>query len=655
MTARFVKVLIDAFAALTALIVAYSLVFSISRADWLTLSLGLGGPSLLIYAILAGIVSIGLKNDRNAWRFTSFHDCLLLLHASWISAAGLLAWNFVMDRGNDLPRSVLFIATVLDLSFMVAARMAIRLYRDQTGLHVFRGGYQPNSKTLANTLLVGSDRAIDAYLRDPRRLMGEDLVVSGALALGENWKSGDIRGVRVIGGVHELFPIVDRLVQRGQPVLNILILEEDLLHDGTIPADTFTKARDRHIRLLRLPRISELAPSGSSNPFAPRDVSFEDLLRRPSINFVPEVIVALLSGQRVLVTGAGGSIGSELCRQITALECAHLTCLDSSEYNLYTIDEELTRAAPALPHSAVLCDVRDPRALEAAMNTHRPDIVFHAAALKHVPLMEANPVAAAGTNVIGTRNARRAAEISGCRIFVLVSTDKSVAPSSVMGRTKRIAEALTRIPAKRSTASPMKTVVVRFGNVLGSAGSVIPLFRAQLERGGPVTVTHPDVERYFMTIPEAVSLIFHAAALRGVGRHAPEGIFVLEMGNPIKIVDLARQVARSYDLELGKDVELTFVGLRPGEKIREELVDEGETAHPSEVDGIRRVVSSMPSGEYLHQAVDRLETLVAVHDTAGVHRTLMDLVSSIRGNATASGKVVSLPPTDELQASRTIS
>ena len=313
---------------------------------------------------------------------------------------------------------------------------------------------------------------------------------------------------------------------------------------------------------------------------------------------------ALVNGRRVCITGAGGTIGAELARQIADYGPAHLTLIDNAEYNLYRIDLELAEARPKLPRGAVLGDVRDPDSLACTFAYARPELVFHAAALKHVPMVEANPDEGVLTNAVGTRNVADACISIGARAMVLVSTDKSVDPMSVMGATKRIAEGYCQALAHSSAAGDLRLVTVRFGNVIGSSGSVVPLFQRQIAAGGPVTVTDPDVARYFMTTREAVRLLLQASALGAAEESG--GIFVLDMGKPIKIVDLARRMIRLAGLTPDKDIEIVYTGLRPGEKKGESLFHRAEPMVATEAPGILRARSRPDDIAFMRRRLDQL-------------------------------------------------
>lgn len=344
--------------------------------------------------------------------------------------------------------------------------------------------------------------------------------------------------------------------------------------------------------------------AGGERNIGVQPIGLEDLLGRPQAAPDRAAMRALVNGRRVCITGAGGTIGAELARQIADEGPAHLTLIDSSEYNLYRIDLELQEAHPDLSRSTVLGDVRDPGSVASAFSGARPELVFHAAALKHVHMVETNPNEGVLTNAVGTRNVADACVVFGVRMMVLISTDKSVDPTSVMGATKRIAESYCQALASAPAAGDLRLVTVRFGNVIGSSGSVVPLFQRQIAAGGPVTVTDPDVARYFMTTREAVQLLLQASAL-GAGEEG-SGIYVLDMGKPIKIVDLARQMIRLAGLTPDKDIEIVFTGLRPGEKKAESLFYAGEPMLVTATPGIFRARSRPANVALMRRRLDQL-------------------------------------------------
>jgi O-antigen biosynthesis protein WbqV len=383
------------------------------------------------------------------------------------------------------------------------------------------------------------------------------------------------------------------------------------------------------LSLLRLPAVTELSAEFATLPSALRELSVEELLARPAVNLDLARIYDLVNGRRVLVTGAGGSIGSEICRQVAAFGCAHLSLLDHSEFGLFKIDQEIATAHPDLSRRELICDIRDRGRIERCMAAEAPDIVFHAAALKHVPMVENNPAEGALTNVIGTWNVAEAARAAKAGQMVMISTDKAVDPCNVMGATKRLAEAVVRGQHGRSQT---RFSVVRFGNVLGSAGSVAPIFQAQIARGGPVTVTHPDIERYFMTIPEAVQLVLHATAESASRDLSQPSVFVLDMGAPVKIVDLARNMISLQGLTPDVDIQIAFTGLRPGEKLTEDLVDTSERVL-AQLQSVMEVVDHTPAARIETAELRNLEGAARAGDEVTVRQQIYDHVARIRGDA----------------------
>ena len=519
---------------------------------------------------------------RGVWRFASLPDLVRITKAVLTGTAAIVVILFIVNRSALIPRSVPVLYLGLQLLFLAGPRLIYRWLKD----------HRLNLSAGQRVLIVGAGRAGEMLardmLRDPHRAYFPLGFVDDKLRR----QGADVHGVPVLGPTEAIPEIVGRLG------IDLLML--------AIPSATAREMR-RLVELCEhtglpfrtVPELRSLM-SGQVNISQLRPVSIEDLLGREPIQLDWTGIRGGLAGRDILVTGAGGSIGSELVRQIASTGPARLILLDHSEFNLYSIEMELKEAYPALRFSRHLLDVTDATAVTTLFRDERPGIVFHAAAYKHVPLLEDQLRAAIRNNVIGTRIVAEAAAANGCERFVLISTDKAVNPSNVMGGTKRVAELICQTldgqcfdsarhkcldsasRAERSRSKPKsgcRFITVRFGNVLGSAGSVVPLFQRQIERGGPVTVTHPEIERFFMTIPEACQLIMQAAVIGDGGE-----IFVLDMGEPIKIRYLAEQMIRLSGHEPGEDIAIEYVGLRPGEKLFEELFYASEelvaTRHP---------------------------------------------------------------------------
>ncbi|MDD2705493.1 MAG: polysaccharide biosynthesis protein, partial [Acidocella sp.] len=396
---------------------------------------------------------------------------------------------------------------------------------------------------------------------------------------------------------------------------------------GDALAQLLNAAELNGMRVLRTPSLTRLAPAEQKVELQP--IAIEDLLNRQQVRLDREGMARLIAGKRVMVTGAGGSIGSELARQVAGCGPAELLLLDSSEFALWQIDLEITEIKPGLRRQTVIADVRDAARMHAVAQKFRPELVFHAAALKHVPIVEANRLEGLRTNVLGTRIVADAAAASGASLMVLISTDKAVNPSSVMGASKRLAEMYCQAldTEARHGHGQMRCVTVRFGNVLGSTGSVVPLFRRQLAQGGPLTVTDPEMQRYFMTVREAVGLVLQAS-VAGSGEAAiPDGgIFVLDMGEPVKIVDLARQMIRLAGLRPDEDIQIRFTGLRPGEKLFEELFHGNEKPTQTGYEGLLMASPRVMDLRAITVALECINVASTAGDEAGAMKILSQMV-----------------------------
>jgi O-antigen biosynthesis protein WbqV len=413
--------------------------------------------------------------------------------------------------------------------------------------------------------------------------------------------------------------------------------------DGALLRRLFDEAETLGMTLAQLPSLTEFKSTSAGDSLELRPIAVEDLLGRPQANLDLAAIRAFVAGKRVLITGAGGTIGSELTRQVAVFHPAALILLDNSEFNLYSIEMTVAESFPAIHRRAYLADICNRNRISRIFAAERPEVVFHAAALKHVPMVELNPSEGVLTNAIGTRNVADAAREIGAAAMVLISTDKAIMPSSVMGATKRLAEtycqALDRLSYRESQSGGRSTrfMTVRFGNVLGSTGSVVPLFERQLARGGPITVTHPDVTRYFMTTREAVMLVLQASAYGMDRPHEHGRIFVLEMGEPVKIVDIARQMIRLAGLRPDRDVKIQFVGLRPGEKLTETLFDEREPLIPTEAEGILAAEPRPMDYVIVRRHLDEFEAIAQAGDDGRILDMLQRVVPEYHGGGEARG------------------
>jgi FlaA1/EpsC-like NDP-sugar epimerase/lipopolysaccharide/colanic/teichoic acid biosynthesis glycosyltransferase len=500
---------------------------------------------------LAGYALAGLY--QSLWRYASTMTLFQILKGVTLSVLSLVV---IILFSNDviMPRSLLPMVWGAQLLLVGAARFAWRLSRD----HVLG----PSPRRAMRALVVGADNQGVHVLQDMRRRLGglEPITPIGFIDDDARLTGREVEGVKVLGTIADMPRVISE--HRAEMVV---------VSDPEMPAKVVREiarfCNEANVRIKTLPGLSDVH-HGRSTLSQMRDVRIEDLLGRQSVHLDLEEMAGLLRGEKVLVTGAGGSIGSELARQIASFAPHELVLLDHAENGLYFVHNELVAQHPSLPVHPVVSDIQDAVGLEAVFERWRPTVVFHAAAHKHVPLLELNPREAVLNNILGTRHLVESADRHGVRNFVLISTDKAVNPTSVMGASKRVCEMLLQ---SRQQSSRTRFSAVRFGNVLGSDGSVIPLFRRQIERGGPITVTHPETRRFFMTIPEAVRLVLQAATIGKGGE-----VFLLEMGEQVRILDLARQLIRLAGMREGEDIEIMFTGLRPGEKLFEELHSDAE-------------------------------------------------------------------------------
>jgi O-antigen biosynthesis protein WbqV len=628
MTGRALTIVADCLIAIIAFLFAYAL--SAARLPGIE-PLGPGNLTVLeltaIYGLLAAGFTAMFRREFSPWRFVSIPDALVLARTAVLTAVVFLLAVFVIDRASGLPRSVLAMAIIFQMVGSMGARILRRALHERAldSLAPLRS-IRDRTHQGAALLLIGPTSLADNYLRDMARRRDQAYSPVGIIGPDPRDVGQQVRGVCIIESVENLDAALADLRRWNRYPRAVLFLDEPGRIKG-LTADQLGRLKNDGIRLLRLPSIVDLAHQDGMALLPMRDISVEELLARDPIELDRRAVGDLIRGRRILITGAGGSIGAELCRQLAQFHAAHLTLLDASETSLFEIDRELGETFPALSRKAVLCDVRNRTRLKAWFQDEKPDLVFHAAALKHVSMVERNPCEGVMTNVIGTSNVARAARLCGAAQMVLISTDKAVDPSNVMGATKRLAEAVIQA---QQTGVGTRFAAVRFGNVLGSAGSVVPIFRSQIDRGGPVTVTHQDMTRYFMTIPEAAQLVLHATAASAGDLEADEArLFLLEMGEPVRIMDLARQMIALSGRIPGKEVDIEITGLRPGEKLTEALLDETERSIPC-APKVMEVVSSCPL-RITANHLSNLEELAEQGDVAAVRQALFDLVAQIRG------------------------
>jgi O-antigen biosynthesis protein WbqV len=577
---------------------------------------------IALYGAFAGVFTLLSRRELSPWRYVSIPDALVLARTALFTVGAFIIAAFVMQRGEGVPRSTLFMAPLFQMVFTMGVRIARRALHERALDSV--APLQPADRAQApSLLLIGPPSLADTYLRDVARSHDRTYTPVGIVGTDRRDVGQQVRGVCIIEALDRLDEALADLRRWNRYPRAILFLEEPGKLKG-LTADLLGRLKTDGIRLLRLPSIVELSQHDGLTLLPMREINIEELLCREPIELDRHAIHRLIQGKRVLVTGAGGSIGGELCRQAAAFNCGHLTLLDVSETALFEIEREMRETYPRMSVKAVLCDVRSSDRVTAAFKREKPDLVFHAAALKHVSMVEDHPAEGVLTNVVGTRNVAEASRDCGADQMVLISTDKAVEPTNVMGATKRLAEAV--IQAQQTTGDGARFSAVRFGNVLGSSGSVVPIFKSQIERGGPVTVTHQDMTRFFMTIPEAAQLVLHATATCHEDDRKDARLFLLEMGEPVRIMDLARQMIA---LSGRRDVDIEITGLRPGEKLTEALLDETERSLPCAPKVLEVVSNSAVRVTTDH--LTQLARLAQDGDTEDVRDALFDLVAQVRG------------------------
>jgi FlaA1/EpsC-like NDP-sugar epimerase len=550
---------------------------------------------LIVVAIkLAVFVAFGFY--QRWWRYVSTRDLWRALAGVGVASVIAIAavYFFYPVERLRLPRGVALVDPLLLLAFVAGSRLLARTVIERP-----KGGIVARGREV---IVVGAGDAGQLIVRELQRSKVVNSTPIGLVDDDPRKKNMRLHGVRVLGTTDEL----GHVLRDNRP-------DEVLIAIPSAPGELRQKvveiARAENVPVKTLPGLHELISGDLDLAGQIRPVQVEDILGREQVEVDLEAVASYLRGKTVLVTGAGGSIGAELCRQIARVAPARLVLVDAGETALFDIERELVEEREFPAAVPVLGDAGNRAKLRQVFERYRPEVVFHAAAYKHVPLMESNPLESVRNNVLVTRVVAETAVEHGATRFVLVSTDKAVNPRTVMGQSKALCEWIVEAFGHRADV-PTRFVAVRFGNVLGSSGSVVPIFRRQIQRGGPVTVTHPEMTRYFMTIPEAASLVIQAGAIGGRGE-----VYVLDMGEPVKIVDLARNMIRLSGKEPDRDVEVRFVGVRPGEKLHEELWNEGEdvsaTPHPK----IQRATRAAIDASWLTDELTELERLVEDGET----------------------------------------
>jgi FlaA1/EpsC-like NDP-sugar epimerase len=562
------------------------------------------------------------------WRFVDQQDFETTLKAVVVSSMVLVGVFFLIPSSvaTDPPRGVIALDFLLTLGLVGGARFVVRavIERPYRGAVARRGARE--------VLIVGAGNGGQLVAAELRR--NPELGIPIGFVDDDPRKQGmRIAGVKVEGSTDEL----DRVLDAAEPGEVIIAIPSA---PGVVRQKVVTACRARGIPVRTLPTTFELLSGGVELMRQVREVKVEDVLGREPVRMEIDRVGGYLAGEVVLVTGAGGSIGAELCRQIARVGPSRLVLVDNAENSLFEIRRELEHDRHFTRAQAILADCKDAVRMEEIFRDAKPAVVFHAAAYKHVPLMEENPVEAVRNNAVATRIVAAAAGGAGARRFVLVSTDKAVSPATVMGASKALAE--WSVEAMQHRFPHTRFVTVRFGNVLGSSGSVVPIFRRQIAAGGPVTVTDPNMTRYFMTIPEAVQLIIRSGDLGRGGE-----VFVLEMGDPVKIVDLARNMIRLSGREPDTDIAIDVVGRRPGEKIHEELFNPDERPQPTPAEKIVAAYRPPLEPDWVEDAFARVEELVYSGDAHG----LAAMVTGLAEERAASASWNATPDEDSIPAS----
>jgi FlaA1/EpsC-like NDP-sugar epimerase len=543
------------------------------------------------------------------WRYVGLRDFETILKAvvtaSFVLVSVLFVWS---PTSNDLPRSIAVMDLLLTAALIGGVRIAVRSVVERP----------PRGSVLAKgreVLIVGAGEAGQLIAREMQRSPELRETPIGFVDDDPRKRGMRIFGLKVLGTTDQL----PRLLDDVEPDDVIIAIPSA---PGVVREKVVRACRDRDIPVRTLPGVFELI-SGSVNLIRQvREVRVEDVLGREPVPFEIAQAGAWLRERTVLVTGAGGSIGSELCRQIARVHPRLLVMLDHAEDNLFEIERELIHDRHFTGCESILADCKEPDRMQEVMRRFKPEVVFHAAAYKHVSITEDNPLEAVRNNAIGTKVCASAAVEAGAGIFLLVSTDKAVKPATALGASKAMAEWIVEALGHRSPATTF--CCVRFGNVLGSSGSVVPLFRRQIEQGGPVTITHPDMERYFMTVPEAVQLIIRAGNLARGGE-----VFVLEMGEQVRIIDLARNMIRLSGQRVDRDIPIEIVGPRPGEKLREELFNDDERPVPTDADRIMKAERAPLDPDWVEGVIERVERLVEQGDETFLAQHVAELARAV--------------------------
>jgi O-antigen biosynthesis protein WbqV len=570
----------------------------------------------LVFAGVIALIWVVTSANKAIWRFMSSDDVRSLFGAVVLASLTTPVVLFLFfDRANHFPRSAPFIAGALFFAALIVSRALVLFYTNGDIRALFRA----NLSDRPPAILIGKTQNLHNYLRDESKKNDKNAYnIHGLIESQGGHRGRSIRGVPIIGNVSDISGAVANITRLHGTKPTLILIETKT--DRRKAAELVKLASNLGAPLVRM-------QPGASNSLTPFEAA--DLIGRKAKALDMSPVQRLVVGKKVIITGAGGTIGSELTRQVAAYGPSHLTLLDASEMNLYTIEGEIA-GNEDLSYSTYLGNVRDSLHMDEIFTKEKPEVILHAAALKHVPLMETNPIEAIRTNIGGTKVMIDMAMKHKAESFTLISTDKAVSPNNIMGASKRIAEMLTLATAINE--ADISASAVRFGNVLASNGSVVPLFERQIENGGPVTVTDKDATRYFMTTEEAASLVLQAAALNGGQRKEVSAIYVLDMGEPVNITRLARQLIRLRGLVPDRDIQIVYTGLRPGEKLTEELTGIEENLESTYVKGIFRFTGHIVDPKSIDRRIEKLLDAAAARDRAGVKKALAALVPEFEPN-----------------------
>jgi FlaA1/EpsC-like NDP-sugar epimerase len=577
-------------------------------------------PYFIVFSV---VVCYACNLTTTKWRFISLPDALNILRAATMLTLGLVVLDYIFV--SPQVHGTFFVGKVtiilywfLEILFLSALRFAYRYFRyTRVRRHARTEGASP-------ALLIGRAADAEILLRGIESGAVKQLWPIGVLSPSMADRGQTIRSVPVLGGVDDIEDVIRDFARRDKPISRV-VMTPSAFDPEAHPESVLMRARRLGLIVSRLPSLE----SGDAPRLTP--VAVEDLLLRSSVNIDYARLEALVSNKAVIVTGGGGSIGSEICDRVATFGAARLLVIENSEPALYAVIESLTASATSAVIEGRIADIRDRERIQRLMNEFKPDIVFHAAALKHVPILERDWSEGVKTNIFGSVNVADAALAAGAQAMVMISTDKAIEPVSMLGLTKRFAEMYCQaldhdLATQSGDKSRMRFISVRFGNVLASNGSVVPKFKAQIEAGGPVTVTHPDMVRYFMTIREACDLVLTAVIHALTPARADVSVYVLNMGQPVKIVDLAERMIRLSGLEPGHDIEIEFTGMRPGERLHEILF---ATEEPPVEIGVAGIMAAKPNEPPMHSLrtwIAALEEAVAKDDRSTIRSILKDAV-----------------------------